>query len=257
MTSSNEDDNAISRVIPDSISSERFPLGPKATLSDFFAFVARSVLGATPMVGPFFTELVGIVIPNKRIERIEKFATILNEQLYKLGNDFDELKKRIETDEELIDLIEEGFRQSTRSLSDERKGYIASIIANSLSVDAIKAQESRHLLRILGELSDIEIIWLRYYLVTSMNGDKDFREKHVELTKPISVVASSPQSQRDKAALQKSYKEHLSQVGLLDKRYGSQLDTRLGGLKLEGYSITSMGKLLLREIGLVTEDSKV
>ena len=127
--------------------------------------------------------------------------------------------------------------RSARSLSDERREYIASLIASSLSQQDIEYIESKHLLRILGELNDIEVIWLRFYLEPTMSGDEEFRDKHENILTPIMATLSDPPSVVDKEALQESYKGHLSQLGLLEPQHND-------------YQITPLGQLLLRQIGL-------
>lgn len=216
---------------------------------DYVASAAKAVLGNVPFIGSLLVELAGTVIPNQRIERIAKFTKILAQRLDRIEQNF--VKSQMKN-EEFTDLIEEGLRQAARSLSDERREYIASLIANSLTSKDIEYQESKHLLRILSEMNDIEIIWLRFYLTTTPDEDQEFRDKHKEILQPISRSMGVPQSVHDKATLQDSYKEHLVQLGLLEKIYSSQLDNRTGGLKLKNYQLTSLGRLLLREIGLIS-----
>ena len=159
---------------------------------------------------------------------------------------------------EFTDLIEEGFRQAARSLSDERRQYIASLIINSLSSENISYAESRHLLRILDEVNDIEIIWLRSYREATMGDDKEFWETHRNVLEPVPVTAyGSSQETLDKHTLQESYKEHLFQLRLFERRYRMDhktkeptFDTWTGTQEVEGYEITSLGRLLLKEIGL-------
>ena len=155
---------------------------------------------------------------------------------------------------EFTELIEEGFRQAARSLSDERRHYIASLITNSLSSESISYAESRHLLRILNEVNDIEIIWLRFY---TMGGDKEFWETHRNVLEPVPETFGSPQETLDKHTLQESYKEHLFQLKLFERRYRMDHNTKepafdewTGTQEVEGYEITSLGRLLLKEIGL-------
>ena len=69
-------------------------------------------------------------------------------------------------------------------------------------------------------------------------------------------IADSP-SVVDKEALQDSYKERLSQLGLLQPRYEMnsknhlpEFDRFTGGLKIRNYNITALGRLLLKQIGL-------
>jgi hypothetical protein len=205
---------------------------------DYVASAAKAVLGAAPYVGNLLGELVGVVIPNQRADRLVKFAVELEKRLVTLE---DRAQDQLRTNEHFGELLEEGLRQASRSLSDERRQYIASIIANSLTPDAIAHEESRHLLRMLGELNDIEVIWLRSYVDQSMSGDKEFRDKHHDILRPISREMGQPQGEIDRAALQDSYKQHLLQLGLLEAEA-----TRSGST----YRLTTLGRLLLRQVGL-------
>ena len=225
-----------------------------AAKGDYVASAAKAALGAIPFVGSLLTEIAGTVIPNQRIDRIVKFAQLLEEKLKTLEQEF--IKLQI-TNENFTDLVEEGLRQAARSLSDERREYISSIITNGLASKDIEFQESKHLLRLLGELNDLEIIWLRFYLIPTMGGDEEFREKHKDILSPIAATFGSSQGTLDKHALQDSYKSHLAQLGLLEREYRidsrtkqPEYDTSSGGLKLKGSRLTSLGRLLLREIGI-------
>ncbi len=221
---------------------------------DYVTSAIKGTLGAVPFAGSLLAELAGTVIPNQRLDRIAKFVIILESKLSNLEQEF--IRSQL-TNENFSDLLEEGARQVARSLSDERREYIASLIANSLSKEDIEYIESKHLLRILGELNDIEVIWLRFYLEPTISGDDEFRSKHENVLTPIMAAMSDPPSVIDKEALQDSYKEHLSQLALLQPQYETDSKTRLpefdrftGRLKIRGYDITTLGRLLLRQIGL-------
>lgn len=226
--------------------------------SDYVATVAKAILGTVPFVGSLLTEIAGSIIPNQRIDRVAKFAETLEEKLRHLEK---EMLQSQAQDEHFTDLIEEGLRQATRSLSDERREYIAQLIANSLDEESIAYQESKHLLRILGEINDVEVIWLRSYLVRTIGGDGAFRTQHEAILNPARVHSGADQKVRDEAALQASYKQHLLQLGLLEAEYEKdnktkqpKFDSSTGGLQLRGYRLTSLGRLLLREIGLAGPD---
>jgi hypothetical protein len=214
--------------------------------ADYVASAAKSALGMVPFAGSLLAEIAGNVIPNQRIDRIVKYAQALEIRLSSLEKD---VVQRNLLDEQFTDLVEESLRQAARSLSVQRRDYISSIVASSISSDDIEHFESKHLLRILGELNDIEVIWLRFYLDPTMGGDTEFREKHGNILGPVATHLRSPQPELDKSTLQNSYKEHLASLGLLEKEI--DMDTSNRGVKLQtkGYHITSLGKLLLREVG--------
>ena len=220
---------------------------------DYVTIAAKGCLGTVPFVGSLLAELAGNVIPNQRIDRITQFALELEKRLGQLERD--SLKAQMATPEG-ADLLEEAMRQAASSLSDDRRGYIARLIKNGLSSSEINSQESKHLLRILGELNDVEIIWLRFYADATISGDKDFRERHAAVLETRPAHMGSPQSVHDKNSLAKSYKLHLARLGLLQERLAIDQKTKLlkldnqGRTEVNGYSLSSLGRLLLRSIGL-------
>ena len=221
--------------------------------------LARGAVGLVPFIGPLLAEVIGVTIPGQRSDRIAKFARELNFRLKAVEKCLLEQKLK---DDDFTDLIEEGFRQAARSLSDERRRYIANLIANGLTSDDVDSSESKHLLRILGEINDIEVVWLRYYRVTTAGGDETFRATHEEVLKPVPETMGSSRDILTKATLRKSYKEHLAQLGLLESRYRidsrtglPEFDRASGSMKESGHKLTRLGRLLLDEVGLGEEDS--
>lgn len=225
--------------------------------NDIVASALKASLGALPIVGPLMVELVGHTIPNQRYDRIVKYCAELEK---KFGDIDESIIKLALQDENFTDLLEESLRQSVRSLSNERREYIASIIANSLTQEKIEYIESKHILRILGEINDIEVIWLCFYAYRFQNGDDEFQQKHDKILKYNHAHYNSPQQVRDKETFQKSYRDHLIQLDLLKPEYKSvrydssnelaMIDKASKNLSLLRYDITPLGKLLLQQIGL-------
>lgn len=221
---------------------------------DVVTSAIRGILGLVPIAGSLLAELAGTVIPNQRIDRITKFLVILDSKLSALEKDF--VISQL-SNESFSDFLEEGILQVVHSISDERREYIANLIAFGLSQQDIEYIELKYLLRILNEINDIEILWLRFYLVPTMDGDEEFRDKHNDVITPVVATMSDPLSVVEKEALQKSYKEHLSRLGLLRPQYKidhrtntPEFDSYTGGLAIRSYQITSLGRLLLEQIGL-------
>ena len=230
----------------------------KSSSVDYSVAIARSVVGLVPTFGPLLGELITVTIPNQRIDRVTKFAEVLESRLNEVEKCL--LESNI-TDDEFTDLIEEGIRQAARSLSDKRRSYIATLITNRLTSDDIDCSESKHLLRILDEINDIEVVWLRSYRRPYHGRDKAFRDIHGDTLTPVVATMGASEEIRTKATLQKSYKEHLCQLGLLEKQYRFDHETSLpefdrfsGSMKEKGYELTQLGNLLLNEIGLSEEN---
>jgi hypothetical protein len=221
---------------------------------DIAVSAMNSAVGAFPIIGSFIIELVGITIPNQRFDRLIKFSTQLEAKLGKLDNSI--LKLALHN-ENFTDLMEESLKQAIRSLSDERRDYIASVIANSLTSDEADFIESKHILRVLGEINDIEVIWLRYSLCNSCNSDIEFRNKHEKILMFGRNYYCSSQSEMEKCTIHQSYREHLVELGLLIHEHDSVSVDSKGKVAIPStsrrYRITQFGKLFLQRINLYEE----
>ena len=223
---------------------------------DYVASAARAVLGMVPFAGSLLVELAGTIIPDQRIDRVAKFAAELEKRLVKLDQQF--VRSKL-TDENFTDLMEEGMRQAARSVSDERRQYLASLLVNGIAESDVSFIESKHLLRILGELNDIEVLWLRFYVVRTIGGDVEFRQKHSSVFEPLRVYIGCDQATLDKKGLRDGYTRHLIELGLLEPQFERDMrtkqpifDTFTGAMKVQGHQVTLLGKLLLRQISLTT-----
>ncbi len=224
--------------------------------ADYIASAARAGLGAVPFAGSLLVEICDQIIPYQRIDRIIDFAERLEVRLSNIEEKF--VRSQLE-DENFTDLLEEGIRQVARSISVERRENLASLITNSLTQKEVSYIESKHLLNLLGELNDIEIIWLRFFLVPTIGGDEEFREEHREILNSARATLNSPSEEIDQEAIQDSYKDHLERLGLIKSEYKLDRDTNIpefdssGNLVVRYHSITRLGDLLLRMIDLSAE----
>ena len=223
----------------------------KNNKTDIAVSTVKSIVGIAPFIGPFLQEVFETFIPNQRLDRLAKFAIELDKKLNSIAKEQIDIKMNQES---FIDLLEEASIQSTRALSDERISYIASIVQKALNEEEISDIENKHLLSLLKELNDIEIIWLRYYLVPTIGGDEDFRKKHSNILEPVYPTLGSDQKELDKAAIQNSYKEHLTTLALLKKQVSIKVGGDTNEIETKGYEITPLGKLLLKQIGFKNDE---
>jgi hypothetical protein len=165
------------------------------------------------------------------------------------------------SDEEFTDLAEEAIRQAARSTSEDRRLYLANLLAQSLSAESITHSESKHLLRILGELSDVEVIWLRYYVDPTIGGDREFRDMHQRVLEPVGGHLKSSIEEIDADALQTSYQEHLVRLGLIVphisvRNKAPEFNPFTGHFKISYHHISRLGSLLLKQIGFQPEEAQ-
>jgi hypothetical protein len=220
---------------------------------DAVATVAKAVAGMAPIVGPLLAELAGTIVPNQRLDRIADFCVELDARLSKLEQAH--LHSQLDNPE-FCSLLEEGLQQAARVVSDRRRAEIAELVAHSLTPDEIEYAESEHLLRILGDLNDVEVVRLGSHLHNSYVRD-EYRELHREELSPALVSYASPQREKDEAGLQRSYDHHLERLGLVRVLYVIDSQTKLprfdrftGAQEIRGHDLTLLGQLLLRQIGI-------
>jgi len=226
-------------------------MNPKRT--DIAVILGKGLVGAIPFVGPLISEIVGSIIPNQRIDRIESFLNLLEDKIE--DKDKEKINNRIKMPES-VDLMEDSFMQVSRALTEERKGYLASFLKNSLSHDDLRHLEYKQLLSILGELNDIQILLLRSKTLNmGMPGFQEFWEKHEDALSPPPANSESSQDDFDRNAIFKTYETDLVRFGLLRALYKKpkfgelpEMDDQTGALKVRGHEITNLGGLLLRSI---------
>lgn len=230
-------------------------MGNENSKTDLAVSISKGVLGAVPIIGPMMAEVVGSLIPNQRLDRLEKFIMILEDKVF--GIDKDKISNRLHN-EKFIDLLEDGMLQASRALSEDRKEYIASIIENGIKQDELEYSQNKLILNILSKLNDTEIIVLQSYGIHPGERNEYF-EKHKEvLMPPMATLGSSPKVIDDKALFD-AQKNHLVRLGLLKLKFkkpkhgeSPEFDDKTGMIKAQGYEVTSLGRLVLKNIGLKT-----
>jgi len=226
---------------------------------DLSVAALKGVIGALPFIGPLVAEVVGTLIPDQRVDRIERFLKKLDDKVSRL--DGERVEERFESPE-FVDLLEDGMYQAARALSDERLDYIASLLKNGLGDDELRHIELKRLLSLLDEINDAEIVILRSQAYhPESDPDSNFRKRHANVLKIRAASTDSNQREMDEAAIYDSFKNHLIDLGLLRPRYKKprrgqlpEFDLKTGRVKSSGREITPLGRLLLRYVDLLPDD---
>lgn len=223
--------------------------------SDWAAVMAKGGLGSIPFAGSFLAEIAGALIPNQRLDRLVKYATELNSRLEKIP---EELMDQLRNNEQFIDLVEESFVRASRASSEERRQYIVSIVQHGISNDEAIINNAKYLLGLLSELNDNEVIWLRYFHERTLHDKGQFRALHNNILAPVQVVLGSSKEERQKGAIQESYKEHLERLGLIKSHIKMNKDlgvpeynTFTNKPEIRYSEATTLGNMLLENIGLI------
>lgn len=227
------------------------------TRRDTVAAAVRGIVGMIPGAGSLIAEIVTHVIPCQRTERIEAFVRLLDERMAAVERE--DLKRRLHEPEN-IDLFEDGATQAVRAVSEDRKHYIAALVANGISGDEAARLQSKRLLNLLREIDDRQIIMLTSYLHRYQRDD-DFFTKHEGILFARHSNFGSHRADLDRQALHDDARGHLLRLSLLTPRFkhpkkgeAPEFDQKTGTLKINRYDLTPLGRLLLRQVGIAQMD---
>ncbi len=225
---------------------------------DDIVSIGKGIVGIVPIFGPMIGEVIGQIIPRQRIDRITEFIKILDVRLSDLEMDRDEIAEKM-SEEAYINLFEEGIWQAARSSSQERKEYIASLLTNGLTDEALNDIQQGVLLSLLGELNDIEILKLYQYTIKARTDEK-FQDKHLVMLAGPHAHMGSGTDIIDQNTVHQTYKEKLIRLGLLNREYKKpkrgefpEFDEKTGMIKEKSVSLTPLGRLLLKYIDMGDE----
>ena len=225
--------------------------------SDYAVLALRGGLGAVPGVGSLLAEFASAFIPNQRLDRLVKFAEQLNARL---GTVEQQRMAAALGNPEFGEIAEEAMRQAAASISDERRKQLSSVVAEALDEERRAFADSRQVLRLLGQISDLQMIVLRGGLVASFGGDDAFRKKHDIVLAPVPATLGSSQDELDRASLWDAHRQHLARLDLLRRKL--RLDSRTrqpfvdpltGDFATGSYELTPLGRLVLRSVGLTAD----
>jgi hypothetical protein len=217
----------------------------------------KGILSGVPLVGGVISEIVGQIIPDQRMDRLERYVIHLGEELQRRGAD-EQVEERMRETEN-VDLFEDGAIASARALSEERRQRIARLVAAGISGDDQARLEAKRLLALLAEIDDGQLIILASYLRKNQESE-EFRNTHAETLSPGGGRLGDSARERDVALVQGLAREKLLRLGLLEETFrkprrgeSPELDENTGRIKVQGRRLSQLGRLLLRRVGLAED----
>ncbi len=220
-------------------------LDPNVT--DRLVAVGKSAAGLVPWAGSVVGEIVGAVIPQQRIDRVVDFLRRVDRKTARLEDEIRE--QRVRRD---LDLVEAAVVHASRAPSEERRERIAALVANSLNSADVDLQREKHLLDLLAELNDTELLLLQWYGLGHGPEAHEFFDRHQDvLTVPPATLGSGPEVV-DREKVHDSYRHQLVRLGLIRPRFQSprrgelpEFDEKTGMMKAGSNEITWLGRMVL------------
>jgi hypothetical protein len=214
--------------------------------------LARGVVGAVPFLGPLLAEVIGVIIPQQRLDRVVDMLTRLDNRLQETEQRLGEILST----EEQIDLLEEAMQQATRAINDTRRAHLANLLTSSLTKDDLDYIQKQRLFEMFDQLNDAEIIILQTYGLLRPESD-EFMKKHEDVLWVSPAIIGSAEVEIDREAVHKTFRENLATLGLLRRRFKRprkgelpEFDERTGMMKSSGYELTSLGRVMLKYLNL-------
>jgi hypothetical protein len=227
-------------------------LGPNK--KDVAVAVLRAVLGSVPVAGAVLSELISNIIPNQRMDRIERYLAGLGHRL-EAATSAEHLRTLL-VDPTNIALVEDGAYQAARALSPERIERITACVVHGVLTDSVSSLLKRRVLWALGELDDQHLAILRAYATPGFHAVDKLRPRP-----PISLGRPATLEEQEAVGLWHSALGKLEQMALLDfipklkpidnKYPVPQYDSR--GKPEGSYRVTVFGVSLLVAAGLASE----
>ncbi|MFC0268560.1 hypothetical protein [Kushneria aurantia] len=236
------------------MSTERDNDGLDENLDDQLIAWGKAAAGLIPVVGGFVGEMIGIVIPAQRSDRIVAYLRGLKERLDHMDEEF---QRSIRNNAEKIDLIEEGGYQAARATTAERINLIVEAVARGLTAEESEVVRRKRLLVLFGQLDEDEAAILNAYGQSYGRG-RDPEDPFAGINRPRPPRIGGSQEDVDANSLYEIGIAHLTRLGLLKKNFGSlkkgqtpTFDPQKGDFE-HRVEVSTLGRLLLKEIGRPT-----
>lgn len=231
--------------------------GLDASVRDRLVATAKGAASIVPFAGGPLGELIGEVIPNQRIDRLTAYVRALEKRVEALDAT---QKEQMMRDVEKVDLVERGAYCAVRATSEERISHIVALVSAGLSKDDRDLVRRKRLLGLLDALDVDEFAILRAYGVsTDMTMGSDADDPFDGIDRVYEPTTDDSEEDIERHHLYELGVANLLRLGLLRRRFRAGLkrgevpefDPRTGAFK-GSVEVSSLGRLLLREIGLPT-----
>jgi hypothetical protein len=146
-----QDGHFSARTIPGHLAGADLPRALRSQFSDHAATVLKATLGNLPVGGALVTELIGVIIPNQREERIVAYLAGLARKVEATGRTLDQLQAQLTP--EKAALFEDGANGAVKATTAGRIEQLVDLVAQGLGSHGREAEDQRSLVRLLNDLT--------------------------------------------------------------------------------------------------------
>lgn len=222
----------------------------------------RGLVSLVPGIGSMLAEAITEIVPDQRLDRIERFLLLLANELERLAALVSATALADVRTPENIDLIERGAAHATKALTDERIKYIAQCVANGINADERGKIHHRRLLSIIGELDDDEITLLAVYATGDRNRIRSLQPPPAHIVGTEDAITTSAMHDAAKLHLERlgllHFQTSIRQVSFPHEHSSRPLElhfpeTDWTGQRRGWLHVTALGEMVLKAIGVDVE----
>lgn len=225
----------------------------KTNMKDIIVKGVALAVGRVPVVGDILSEVVQLIVPNQREDRIVEFIIDLSNRLKKLEITTNDLKN-IYANYSYGAFTYKCLRDVSNEVYEEKIAYYKELYIKGITSEAKELYRMERLLKILSEMDYYEILYLKYYHYSKYANRLELKKITDELEivsiRPIYMLNMSPEN-RDSETYKQITLNNLERNGLLEIEIGN---IRNSGKPQIKYKITRLGELVLDKIGVLNNE---
>lgn len=209
------------------------------------AVLFKVAVSQIPLFGPIAAEFIGETFPRAREQRVLRMLEDFGKRLETIEG-FSGLVLRKLEEPTFQGLFEDALFAAARATSIDRTQHIAALLRNGLSGTEAAAMAHRHLLGLLGELNDVEVLLVCLLGRIGRDYDEFWRRHEAALTFPH-AASLTDDAVIDEAVLTDSYFLHMERLGLLEPESSDESATSAKWRARR--RLTRLGMVLVKAIG--------
>lgn len=221
--------------------------------TDVITSVVSTAAGYIPIAGGVISEIIRMVIPKQREDRIVKFLANIDKRLNELEITVEKLQLIFKntkyggfTFECLRDVVNDKF--------EEKMVYYQNLYITGITSEEQEMLNMSNLMRLVSDMDYKEILYLKFYYYADYVDNQKIQEVQ-QLLNQGSIAPNYTMDMNQKELDNETYKQitlnALVNKGLLERKVEYIGKNRREKTK---YKLTSLGRLLLRKIGEVADE---
>ena len=221
--------------------------------TDVITSVVATATSYIPVAGGAISEIIRMVIPNQREDRIAKFLTDIDKRLNELEITVEKLQS-IFKNTKYSGFTFECLRDVVNDKFEEKMVYYQNLYIAGITSEEQEMLNMSNLMRLVSDMEYKEILYLKFYYYVDYIDNQKIQEIQ-QLLNQGSIAPNYTMDMDQKELDNETYKQitlnTLVNKGLLERKVEYIGNNRREKIK---YKLTLLGRLLLRKIGEIDDE---